>query len=75
VDGDVSLEAFKGSNVLLIHSVITSRLVSSRESLYIVQDDHDRANGANSAPLVWYMYCVEVANVAQWNGLRAHNLQ
>jgi len=28
---------------LLIHSVITSRLVSSRESLYIVQDDHDRA--------------------------------
>ena len=28
---------------LLIHSVIASRLVSSREFLYIVQDDHDRA--------------------------------
>jgi len=37
------LSSEEGVNVLLIHSAITSRLVSSRELLYIVQDDHDRA--------------------------------
>jgi len=41
-----------GVNVLLIHSIITSRSFSSRKSLYIVQDDHDRSNGKNSAPLL-----------------------
>jgi len=41
-----------GVNVLLIHSIITSRSFSSRKSLYIVQDDHDRANGKNSVPLL-----------------------
>ena len=40
---------------LLIHSVITSRFSSSRESCMMYRDDHDREltdSGANSVPLL-----------------------
>jgi len=62
----IAWKVFKGSNVLLIHSIITSRLISSRESLYIVQDDHDRANGEFCTAFVVHTvqgYCMHSGTV------------
>jgi len=60
VDGDEAIAhrlSSEAVNVLLIHSIIASRLVSSRELLYIVQDDHDRDVTAR----IPYRFCSTLA--------------